>query len=74
MVRYAVGKVPVNLLLTEHNDERRPDRPEATQYLSVLDKLLTEFAPNVLIAANGHPMIFEAMRDARRRGRPPELS
>jgi glycosyltransferase involved in cell wall biosynthesis len=67
IVRYTVGKVPVTLLLTEHNDETRPDRPEAAQYLRVLDTLLKEFAPDVLIAANGHPMIFEAMRDARRR-------
>ena len=28
----------------------------------------TRFAPDVLIAANGHAMIFEAMRAARRRG------
>jgi glycosyltransferase involved in cell wall biosynthesis len=68
IVRYAVRDVPVTLLLTQHNDETRPDRAEAAQYLSVLDALLREFAPDVLIAVNGHPMIFEAMRDARRRG------
>jgi glycosyltransferase involved in cell wall biosynthesis len=68
VVRYAVKQVPVTLLLTRHNDEKRPDRGEARQYLALLDSLLTGFAPDVLIAANGHPMIFEAMRDARRRG------
>jgi len=68
VVRYTVGQAPVTLLLTKHNDENRPDRAEAAQYLGVLDNLLKEFAPNVLIAANGHPMVFEAMRDARRRG------
>jgi glycosyltransferase involved in cell wall biosynthesis len=68
IVRYAVGDVPVTLLLTQHNDERRPDRGEAAQYLSVVDTLSKAFVPDVLIAANGHPMIFEAMRDARRRG------
>ena len=68
VVRYAVRNVPVTLLLTEHNDETRPDRAEAAQYLGLLDTLLRQFAPDVLIAANGHPMIFEAMRDARRRG------
>jgi glycosyltransferase involved in cell wall biosynthesis len=67
-VQYAVRTVPVTLLLTQHNDERRPDRGEATQYLTILDTLLRSFAPDVLIAANGHPMIFEAIRDARRRG------
>jgi glycosyltransferase involved in cell wall biosynthesis len=68
VVRYAVRDVPVTLLLTRHNDEKHPDRGEARQYLSLLDSLLTDYAPDVLIAANGHPMIFEAMRDARRRG------
>jgi glycosyltransferase involved in cell wall biosynthesis len=63
-----VGQVPVTLLLTRHNDETRPDRAEAAQYLTLVDALLKEFAPDVLIAVNGHPMIFEAMRDARRRG------
>jgi len=67
IVRYAVGTVPVTLLLTQHNDERLPDRDEAAQYLSTMETLLDAFAPDVLIAANGHPMIFEAMRAARRR-------
>ena len=68
VVRYAVRQVPVTLLLTRHNDESRPDRAEARQFLALLDRLLLEHAPDVLIAANGHPMIFEALRDARRRG------
>jgi glycosyltransferase involved in cell wall biosynthesis len=68
VVRYAVGHVPVTLLLTQHNDERRPDRAEAAQFLALFEQLLREGAPDVLIAANGHPMIFEALRDARRRG------
>jgi glycosyltransferase involved in cell wall biosynthesis len=68
VVRYAVRSVPVTLLLTRHNDERHPDRGESAQYLSLLNQLLDEHAPDVLIAANGHAMIFEAMRVARRRG------
>ena len=68
VVRYAVGTVPVTLLLTRHNDESRPDRAEATQFLSLLDQLLDDFAPDQLIACNGHPMILEAMQRARSRG------
>ena len=68
VVHYAVKQVPVTLLLTRHNDEAHPDRAEATQFLTLLDRLLVEFAPDVLIAANGHPMVFESMRNARRRG------
>ena len=68
VVRYAVGTVPVTLLLTRHNDESRPDRAEATQFLSLLDQLLHDFAPDQLIACNGHPMILDAMQQARSRG------
>ena len=68
VVRYRVGAAPVTLLLTAHNDETRPDRREASQYLSLLDHLVDDFAPDQLIAANGHPMIREAMALARRRG------
>jgi hypothetical protein len=68
VVSYAAGTVPVTLLLTRCNDEQRPDRAEADQYLTLVDDLLAETAPDVLIACNGHPMIFEAMARARRRG------
>ncbi|PYR31142.1 MAG: hypothetical protein DMF92_06315, partial [Acidobacteria bacterium] len=68
VVHYTVRDVPVTLLLTRHNNESRPDRAETKQYLALLDKLLEEFAPDQLIACNGHPMIFEAMARARKRG------
>jgi glycosyltransferase involved in cell wall biosynthesis len=68
VVGYTVGDVPVTLLLTRHNDESRPDRAEAQQYLALLEKVLDAFAPGQLIACNGHPMIREAMARARRRG------
>ncbi len=68
VVQYAVKSVPVTLLMTRHNDERRPDRAEAAQYIGLVNRLLDDLAPDVLIAVNGHPMIFEAMRIARRRG------
>jgi hypothetical protein len=65
VVRYAVNDVPVTLLMTRHNDEARPDRREASQYLSLADRLLDEFAPEQLIACHGHSMILEAMARAR---------
>ncbi len=68
VVRYAVNGVPVALLLTRHNDETRPNRAEETQFLALYEQLLTEFAPDQLIACNGHRMIMEAMGRARRRG------
>ena len=68
VVEYTVGSVPVTLLLTRHNDEARPNRTESAQYLALFDRLMSELAPDQLIACNGHPMIFEAMARARRSG------
>jgi hypothetical protein len=68
VVHYTVKDVPVTLLLTCHNDESRPDRAEAAQFLALLEHLLDDFGPDLLIACNGHPMIFEAMTRARARG------
>ena len=68
VVRYAVKGVPVTLLMTRHHDEQRPDRAEAVQYLVLVDRLLDEFAPDQVIACNGHPMVLEAMARARARG------
>jgi glycosyltransferase involved in cell wall biosynthesis len=68
VVQYRVRTVPVTLLMTQHNDEARPDRAESSRFLQQLDRLLTDFAPDQLIACNGHPMIRSAMAAARRRG------
>jgi hypothetical protein len=68
VVHYALGGVAVTLLMTIRNDESRPDRAEAAQYLTLFDRLLEDFAPDQLIACNGHPMIFAAMARARARG------
>jgi glycosyltransferase involved in cell wall biosynthesis len=68
VVHYRVKNVPVTMLLTRSHDESRPDRAEAARFLTVLDATLEEFVPDQLIACNGHPMIFEAMARARKRG------
>ena len=68
VVHYAVRGVPVTLLVTRHNDESRPNRAEAAQFREVVANVLDEFAPDQLIACNGHAMIFAAMAEARRRG------
>ena len=68
VVHYTVGRVPVTLLLTRHNDEAKPNRAEAAQFQALLDQLLDEFAPDQLITCNAHPMIQSAMATARKRG------
>ena len=67
VVHYTVGEVPVTLLLTRFNDELRPDRAEAAQYLQLVDRLLDEFRPDQLIACNGHAMVLDAMKRAHER-------
>jgi glycosyltransferase involved in cell wall biosynthesis len=67
VVDYRVRDVPVTLVRTRHNDEAKPNRSESARYLAVLEQLLNQFAPDQLIACNGHPMVFEAMARARRR-------
>jgi hypothetical protein len=68
VVHYAAGEVPITLLLTRHNDESRPDRAEAMQFQAQLEQLLDDFAPDQVIACNGHPMIQAALACARTRG------
>jgi glycosyltransferase involved in cell wall biosynthesis len=68
VVTYRVGRVPVTLTMTRHNDESRPDRRESAQYLAQLETIFESFAPDQLIACNGHPMIRDAMSRARKRG------
>ena len=68
VVHYSVKGVPVTLLLTRHNDEARPDRAESAQFLTLLGQRLDDFAPDQMIACNGHAMIFSALEEARRRG------
>jgi hypothetical protein len=68
VVHYDVGGVPVILLMTRHNDESRPERAEAAQYLALVEQLLKDFAPDQMIAVNGHPMIRDAMALAQARG------
>jgi glycosyltransferase involved in cell wall biosynthesis len=68
VVHYSVKGVPVTLLATRHNDESRPDKAETAQYTGLVEALLDDFAPDQLIACNGHPMIFAALASARRRG------
>lgn len=68
VVRYDTGGVPVTLLATRHNDETSPDPGEMQQFLGLVADLLADFAPDQVIACNGHPMIQAALAGARMRG------
>jgi glycosyltransferase involved in cell wall biosynthesis len=68
IVNYTVDGVPVTLILTRQNDESRPDHVEADQYQRVFARLVSEFAPDQVIACNAHPMIRRALAIAREGG------
>jgi glycosyltransferase involved in cell wall biosynthesis len=63
-----VGGVPVTLLMTLHHDESHPNRSESERFGALVEQLLDECAPDAMIACNSHPMIQEAMAQARKRG------
>jgi glycosyltransferase involved in cell wall biosynthesis len=68
VAHYSLRGVPVTLLMTRHHDELQPDSAETTQFLQLFDTLLDTFAPEQVIACNGHRMILEALAHARARG------
>ncbi len=68
VIRYALDGIPVTLLQTRHNDESQPDAGETAQYNELMAQLLSDFAPDQVVACNSHPMVLEALGAARRRG------
>jgi glycosyltransferase involved in cell wall biosynthesis len=68
VVHYHDGRVPVTLLMTRHHDETKPHREETAQFIALVERALSEFQPDVLIACNAHPMILGGLLQARRRG------
>jgi glycosyltransferase involved in cell wall biosynthesis len=67
-VQFTLGRVPVTMLLTRHNDAARPDRLESEQFLFLLDQMLKEFQPDLLLTYGPHPVLGESLRRARARG------
>jgi glycosyltransferase involved in cell wall biosynthesis len=65
--RFTLDGIPVTLLKTCHNDEGFPNHAETRQYLTLLGQLLDDFAPDQVIACNGHPMILLGLKAARER-------
>jgi glycosyltransferase involved in cell wall biosynthesis len=65
---FTVNAVPVTMLLTGAPPNTPAERFEAEQFLFLLDGILSQFAPDVLVTYGGHPVVQEAMRRARARG------
>ncbi len=65
---FTLNGVPVRMLLTKAPRNTPADRFEADQFLFLLDQILSESTPDLLVAYGGHPVVQEAMRRARAAG------
>jgi len=67
-IHFHVGGAGVTLLVTQENNEAFPDPLESDEYVAAFDELTESLTPDVVIAANAHPMVHAAMANARRKG------
>jgi len=65
---FALDDVPVTMLLTRAPRNTPADRFEGDQFLFLLEHLLGEFGPDLLVTYGSHPVVQAAMRRARERG------
>ena len=65
---FTLDDVPVTMLLTGAPRNTPADRFEGEQFLFLLDQVLAEFTPDVLVTYGSHFVVQEAMRRARERG------
>src|SRR5262245_28971542 len=67
-VAFTLKGVAVTMLLTKAQTGSSAERFEVEQFLFLLDDLLHQFSPDVLVTYGGHPVVQESMRRARQRG------
>ena len=67
-IDFTLAGVPVTMLHTKAAPSSQPERLEIEQYLFLLDQILRDFEPDVLVTYGGHPVIAETMNRAKRRG------
>jgi glycosyltransferase involved in cell wall biosynthesis len=65
---FALDDVPVTMLLTSAPRNTPADRFEGDQFLFLLDQILSEFRPDIVVTYGSHFVIQETMRRARERG------
>jgi len=66
-VDFTLESVPVTMLQTRAKAGSPSDRYEAEQFLYVLDEVMGEFEPDLLLTYGAHAVVQEAMRRARSR-------
>jgi hypothetical protein len=65
---FTLDDFPVTMLLTGAPRNTPADWFEGGRFLCLLDRVLAEFTPDVLVTCGSHVVVQEAMRRARRRG------
>lgn len=65
---FTLNEVAVRMLLTKALPNTPADRFEGEQFLFLFDEILSGFAPKMLVAYGGHPVLQETMRRARSAG------
>lgn len=65
---FSLNGVSVRMLVTKAPPNTPADRFEADQFLFLLDEILAESPPELLIAYGGHPVVRQAMGRARAAG------
>jgi len=68
LVAYTLDGVPVEMLLTEHNNAEAPDRLEYEQFIYHLDQALVGFQPDIVLSYGRHPVVPAALKRAHERG------
>jgi glycosyltransferase involved in cell wall biosynthesis len=66
-MEFTLEDVPVTMLLTRAKAGSPSERYEAEQFLFLLDDVLREFQPDLLLAYGAHAVVQEAMRRAKSR-------
>jgi glycosyltransferase involved in cell wall biosynthesis len=67
-VEFTLDGVPVTMLMTKAALGLAAERFESQQFLFLLDHLLLQFTPDIVLTYGGHPVVQEAMRRGRAAG------
>ena len=67
-IDFTLADVPVTMLHTKAAPSSQAEHFEAEQFLFLLDQILRDFRPDLLVTYGGHPVIAETMKRAKRRG------
>ena len=66
-VEFTLAGVPVTMLKTRAPIRSQAEQLEGQQLMFILDGLLDEFAPDVVLSYGAHPLVQEILRRARNR-------